>query len=77
MGVASAVLSYPYGSVSTTARVVPFALTAPENGGVNKRVDGELVVVTFGCEGGMGLACSFTGMTLPKEGRPVNEEAAR
>ena len=67
MGVASAVLSYPYDPVSTTARFLPFALTAPENSGVRERVEGEVVVAAFGCGGGMGLAYSFTGMTLPKE----------
>ena len=68
MGVESAVLSSPHGSVLATAPSLPFALTAPGNGGVRQRVEGEVGVAAFGCGGGMGLAYSFTGMTLPEEG---------
>jgi hypothetical protein len=68
MGFESAGLSYLYRSVSATARLLPFALTAPENSNAQQRAEGEVVVAAFGCEGGMGFAYSFAGMRPPKEG---------
>ena len=68
MGVGSTALSYPYSSVSASARFLPSALTAAGNSGVWQRVEEEGGVATLGWSGGMGLAYSFTGMTLPGQG---------
>jgi hypothetical protein len=50
MGVESTVLSFPHGSVSATARYLPFALTAAENSDAQQRAEAEVVVTAFGCE---------------------------
>ena len=76
MGVESAVLLFSHGSVSATARAFPFALTAPEISDAQQRVEAEVVVTTFGCEGRHG-SCLLVCQDDAAQGKGlVNEEAA-
>ena len=76
MGVESAVFSYPYGSVSATARALPFALTAPENSDAQQRAEGEVVVAAFGYEGRHGSCLLVYRDNAAHGGGLVNEETA-
>jgi hypothetical protein len=76
MGVGSAAVSYPYGSVSATARLFSLALTAPENGDAQKRAEGEVVVAAFGCEERHGSCLLVYRHDAARGGRLVNEETA-
>ena len=76
MGVESAALSCPYGSVSATARALPFTLTAPEKSDAQQRAEGEIVVAASACEARHGSCLLVYRDNAAHGGGLVNEETA-
>lgn len=76
MGVESAALSHPYGSVSAAAGRVSSTPRAPENGDAQQRAEGEVVVAAFGREGRHGSCLLVYGDDAAQGAGLVNEETA-